>query len=167
MCPLNSHQPWPPCRGEALVIGGDLAYPSPTNETYETRFFRPYEAAMPAPAHAVPGALVLQKPDLPLDGCSGCRAPPSQGCALHSEHGQRHQAAGACRWVLHNACLRQLQHLPHALSAIQSLNPPGPSKVVDRETVALRSTQLWVQRDAVSLSSQCQGCTKMHLTVAL
>ena len=115
MCPLKSHQPWPPCRGEALVIGGDLAYPSPTNETYETRFFRPYEAAMPAPAHAVPGALVLQKPDLPLDGCSGCRAPPSQGCALHSEHGQRHQAAGACRWVLHNAC-RDSYSICHMLS---------------------------------------------------
>ena len=52
---------------------------------------------MPAPAHAVPGALVLQKPDLPLDSCLGCRAPPSKGCALHSEQGQRHLAAGTCR----------------------------------------------------------------------
>lgn len=36
-------------RGEALVLGGDLAYPNPSNETYETRLVRPFEAAMPPP----------------------------------------------------------------------------------------------------------------------
>ena len=93
--------PWLPCRGEALVIGGDLAYPSPTNETYETRFFRPYEAAMPAPAHAVPGALVLQKPDLPLDGCSSCRGPPPRAvpCTRSTASGTWLQAPAGEFWV--------------------------------------------------------------------
>lgn len=85
------------CRGDALVIGGDLAYPSPTNETYETRFFRPYEAAMPAPAHAVPGALVLHKPDLPLGSPRTCEAPPSSACAAHAGINPSHTSPGPCR----------------------------------------------------------------------
>ena len=42
-------------RGDVLVIGGDLAYPNPSNETYEQRFFRPFEAAFPPPPHVTPG----------------------------------------------------------------------------------------------------------------
>ncbi|KAK9835056.1 hypothetical protein WJX81_007542 [Elliptochloris bilobata] len=45
-------------RGEALVLGGDLAYPNPSNETYETRLVRPFEAAMPPPPGVHPGRLV-------------------------------------------------------------------------------------------------------------
>ena len=52
-------------RADVLVIGGDLAYPNPSNETYEQRFFRPFEAALPPPPHVRPGRLVVYKPDLP------------------------------------------------------------------------------------------------------
>ena len=52
-------------RADVLVIGGDLAYPHPSNETYEQRFFRPFEAALPPPPHVRPGRLVVYKPDLP------------------------------------------------------------------------------------------------------
>lgn len=74
-------------RADVLVIGGDLAYPNPSNETYETRFFRPYEAALPSPAHAKPGALVIQKPDLPSvrrRRKAACRCPASTHCAAHT-----------------------------------------------------------------------------------
>ncbi len=46
-------------RGEALVLGGDLAYPNPSNETYETRLVRPFEAAMPPPPVRSPCAAKL------------------------------------------------------------------------------------------------------------
>lgn len=36
-------------RGEFLVIGGDLAYPSPTEESFEKRLFRTFEDAMSPP----------------------------------------------------------------------------------------------------------------------
>ena len=34
-------------RADLLILGGDLAYPNPSNETYETRLFRhaPHESA--------------------------------------------------------------------------------------------------------------------------
>ena len=77
-----------------LIIGGDLAYPNPSNEAYEARFFRPYEAAMPAPQHALPGALVVQKPDLPAlrerKGGSTCQCPPSNLCAAHADSSTKH-----------------------------------------------------------------------------
>ena len=34
-------------RGAALILGGDLAYPYPTRETYERRLVGPFEAALP------------------------------------------------------------------------------------------------------------------------
>jgi hypothetical protein len=43
-------------RGEVLLIGGDLAYPNPSRETYETRLFVPFQEAMPPPPHYHPGA---------------------------------------------------------------------------------------------------------------
>ena len=36
-------------RGDVLILGGDLAYPNPSVETYELRFFAPFEAALPPP----------------------------------------------------------------------------------------------------------------------
>ena len=36
-------------RGDVLILGGDLAYPNPSMETYELRFFAPFEAALPPP----------------------------------------------------------------------------------------------------------------------
>ena len=32
-----------------LILGGDLAYPNLSMETYELRFFAPFEAALPPP----------------------------------------------------------------------------------------------------------------------
>lgn len=59
--------------------GGDLAYPNPSNETYEVRFFRPFEAALPPPAHVHPGLMVVHKPDLPL--AVHMRKPTACACA--------------------------------------------------------------------------------------
>ena len=36
-------------RGSVLLIGGDLAYPNPTEENFEERFVRVFEDAMQAP----------------------------------------------------------------------------------------------------------------------
>lgn len=77
-------------RGQALVLGGDLAYPNPSNETYEMRLVRPFEAAMPPPPGVHPGRLVVRKPDLaaPADARrpAACACPPP-GCALHCGDG--------------------------------------------------------------------------------
>lgn len=43
-------------RGEVLLIGGDLAYPNPSRETFEQRLFVPFQEAMPPPPHYHPGA---------------------------------------------------------------------------------------------------------------
>ncbi|RLN59801.1 hypothetical protein BBJ29_003927 [Phytophthora kernoviae] len=48
-------------RGDALVIGGDLAYPHPDSTTYETRLFRPFEYAMKPPPSYHPLAISTQK----------------------------------------------------------------------------------------------------------
>lgn len=52
-------------RADVMVIGGDLAYPNPTTETYEQRLFAPFCDALPPPPHYHPGRVVLHKPDLP------------------------------------------------------------------------------------------------------
>eukprot|EP00879_Flechtneria_rotunda_P018990 GHRR01019937.1.p1 GENE.GHRR01019937.1~~GHRR01019937.1.p1 ORF type:complete len:748 (+),score=303.12 GHRR01019937.1:256-2499(+) len=52
-------------RGDVLLIGGDLAYPNPSRETFEQRLFVPFQEAMPPPPHYHPGRLVVHKPDLP------------------------------------------------------------------------------------------------------
>lgn len=52
-------------RGDVMVIGGDLAYPNPSIETYEHRLFRPFEAALPPPPNVHHKRLVVNKPDLP------------------------------------------------------------------------------------------------------
>lgn len=67
-------------RGELLLIGGDLAYPNPSQENYEERLFRPFQDALPPPAHYHPGRLVVHKPDLPPGTC--------KSCISHSQTGQ-------------------------------------------------------------------------------
>jgi hypothetical protein len=42
-------------RGEVLLLGGDLAYPNPSRETFEQRLFVPFQEAMPPPPHYHPG----------------------------------------------------------------------------------------------------------------
>ncbi|CAD7700191.1 unnamed protein product, partial [Ostreobium quekettii] len=70
-------------RGSLLLIGGDLAYPGPSQETYEQRLFRPFQAALPGPPQDAPGRLVVHKPDLPqgehccIDSPHRCSASPS------------------------------------------------------------------------------------------
>lgn len=44
-------------RGDALVIGGDLAYPHPDPESYEKRLWRCFEYAMKAPKEYDPAAI--------------------------------------------------------------------------------------------------------------
>jgi len=67
-------------RGDALMIGGDLAYPNPTEFTYEKRLFLPFQDALPPPPHYHPTRLVVTKPDLPPnpsgeEGARGGRGP--------------------------------------------------------------------------------------------
>ena len=52
-------------RAKVLVLGGDLAYPNPNEETYETRFFRTFQCALPPPLNYDPQALSMHKPPLP------------------------------------------------------------------------------------------------------
>ncbi|KAM0899386.1 hypothetical protein ACQ4PT_021269 [Festuca glaucescens] len=53
-------------RGELLLIGGDLAYPNPSEFSYERRFFCPFEYALQPPAWYTPEHIALEKPELPL-----------------------------------------------------------------------------------------------------
>ena len=53
-------------RGKVLVLGGDLAYPDPTPETYEERFFRTFEDAMPPPTEYRKEHISIHKPALPV-----------------------------------------------------------------------------------------------------
>lgn len=78
-------------RADVLVIGGDLAYPHPSNETYEQRFFRPFEAALPPPPHVRPGRLVVYKPDLP--GAADLQ---------HTSSSQPHATAGSASGAVQN-----------------------------------------------------------------
>ncbi|KAG2491434.1 hypothetical protein HYH03_010220 [Edaphochlamys debaryana] len=52
-------------RATLLILGGDLAYPNPSRDTYRQRLFRPFEDAFPPPPHFHAGRLVVHKPDLP------------------------------------------------------------------------------------------------------
>ncbi|KAG9397865.1 hypothetical protein AC1031_016519 [Aphanomyces cochlioides] len=52
-------------RGNCLVLGGDLAYPHPDEESYESRFWRPFEYAMKPPIWYDPAAVSTKKPALP------------------------------------------------------------------------------------------------------
>lgn len=54
-------------RGDALVIGGDLAYPHPDPESYETRLWRCFEYAMKPPKQYDPAAISTGKAHLPAD----------------------------------------------------------------------------------------------------
>ncbi|KAE9352039.1 hypothetical protein PF008_g5634, partial [Phytophthora fragariae] len=58
-------------RGDALVIGGDLAYPHPDSKTYETRLFRCFEYAMKPPSSYHPSAISTRKKA--PEGCSSLR----------------------------------------------------------------------------------------------
>ncbi|GMH37404.1 hypothetical protein BSKO_05277 [Bryopsis sp. KO-2023] len=51
-------------RPDVLFVGGDLAYPGPSRETYQQRLFGPFQDAFPPPSHDKPGRLVVNKPDL-------------------------------------------------------------------------------------------------------
>lgn len=52
-------------RPRLLVIGGDMAYPGPTRESYESRLFYPFEQAMAPPMWYDSQALAIKKPNLP------------------------------------------------------------------------------------------------------
>ncbi|ETV93544.1 hypothetical protein, variant 8 [Aphanomyces invadans] len=52
-------------RGNCLVIGGDLAYPHPDADSYESRFWRPFEYAMKPPTWYDPAVISTKKPTLP------------------------------------------------------------------------------------------------------
>mmetsp|Transcript_33848 Transcript_33848/g.71172 ORF Transcript_33848/g.71172 Transcript_33848/m.71172 type:complete len:460 (-) Transcript_33848:5-1384(-) len=55
-------------RGKLLINGGDLAYPDPTPESYEKRFFRTFEDALPPPPSFRREHISIRKPALPVKG---------------------------------------------------------------------------------------------------
>jgi hypothetical protein len=55
-------------RGKLLINGGDLAYPDPTPHSYENRFFRTFEDAMPPPPSFRREHISIRKPALPVKG---------------------------------------------------------------------------------------------------
>jgi Calcineurin-like phosphoesterase. len=55
-------------RGEVLVIGGDLAYPAPSEASYEKRFFRTFEDAMAPPPSFRRNKIATNKLDICVDG---------------------------------------------------------------------------------------------------
>jgi hypothetical protein len=55
-------------RGKLLINGGDLAYPDPTPHSYENRFFRTFEDAMPPPLSFRREHISICKPVLPVKG---------------------------------------------------------------------------------------------------
>mmetsp|Transcript_9815 Transcript_9815/g.10864 ORF Transcript_9815/g.10864 Transcript_9815/m.10864 type:complete len:1205 (-) Transcript_9815:65-3679(-) len=59
-------------RGQFLVNGGDLAYPDPSVSSYEKRFFRTFEDAMPPPPSFRRSKIATKKPDLPTKGWKHC-----------------------------------------------------------------------------------------------
>lgn len=77
---------------------------SPSDETFETRLFRPYQDAFPPPGHVHPGHLVVNKPDLRPEhwaaaGDVECRC-AAVGTACCSKHaGGSRDASRPCRWA--------------------------------------------------------------------
>ena len=57
-------------RGKLLINGGDLAYPDPTQHSYEKRFFRTFEDALPPPPSFRREHISIRKPALPVQGWS-------------------------------------------------------------------------------------------------
>ncbi|KAK3442595.1 hypothetical protein EUGRSUZ_B02927 [Eucalyptus grandis] len=76
----DSELPLPPGnhhlqRGNLLLIGGDLAYPNPTPDNYEYRFFRPFMCALqPPPTWYKSEQIAVDKPEIPLEFSDGPRA---------------------------------------------------------------------------------------------
>ncbi|KAF5444984.1 hypothetical protein F2P56_034075 [Juglans regia] len=52
-------------RGDLLLIGGDIAYPNPSQFTYESRLFRPFEYALQSRSCAEKARMVVDKPKAP------------------------------------------------------------------------------------------------------
>ncbi|KAI5656186.1 hypothetical protein M9H77_24979 [Catharanthus roseus] len=52
-------------RANLLLIGGDLAYPNPSEFTYEKRLFRPFEYALQPPVWYKEDHIAVSKPELP------------------------------------------------------------------------------------------------------
>ncbi|KAK2992303.1 hypothetical protein RJ640_020296 [Escallonia rubra] len=52
-------------RGDLLLIGGDLAYPNPSEFNYERRLFRPFEYALQPPPWYKEEHIAVNKPELP------------------------------------------------------------------------------------------------------
>ena len=52
-------------RPRVLVIGGDMAYPTPNAETFDERLLLPFEYALPPPAWRSFASAAVRKPELP------------------------------------------------------------------------------------------------------
>ena len=71
-------------RSKVLFLGGDLAYPSPTIDSYEQRFFGPFQCALPPPVGYDPADISFSKP---LGGLEGLRRYDGPQCfAIPGNH---------------------------------------------------------------------------------
>ncbi len=88
--PLDSAGDGPLLRGELLLLGGDLAYPSASALEYRYRFTEMFEAALPAAA------------DGPSMGRSQVRGKPLTVAALPQNHDWMDQASTFGRYFIRN-----------------------------------------------------------------
>ncbi|KAJ0980805.1 hypothetical protein J5N97_009060 [Dioscorea zingiberensis] len=68
-------------RGDLLLIGGDLAYPNPSEFTYERRLFCPFEYALQPPSWYKVEHIAVDKPELPF-GISGLKQYDGPQCFI-------------------------------------------------------------------------------------
>eukprot|EP00889_Picochlorum_renovo_P008589 jgi/Picre1/35619/NNA_003080.t1 len=92
-------------RGDTLIHGGDLAYPNPTDETYEMRLFKPYQDAFQSPPHVYSGHLVVNKPDLPMQYYLSSM----EKCLACSQKKQEDSCDSPCKMCLKVQALRSYQ----------------------------------------------------------
>uniref|UniRef100_A0A061SNC4 Calcineurin-like metallo-phosphoesterase superfamily protein isoform 1 n=1 Tax=Tetraselmis sp. GSL018 TaxID=582737 RepID=A0A061SNC4_9CHLO len=86
-------------RGSLMVIGGDLAYPNPSDYTYENRLFRPFEDALPPPRHYHPGRVVDDlPPEHPAFGLCDCDHGFGEGLDEGGTPSTPSRAVGGASW---------------------------------------------------------------------
>jgi hypothetical protein len=108
-------------RGETLILGGDLAYPTPSLEEYDNRFFAPFEAAMKSHADFRPDSLSFDK----FRRMKGLEA-PQETAYLRTLHSVYHS-------TYESEFVRIMQQLrnKHGLSSKFDVKAPAAPPIVD------------------------------------
>ena len=85
-------------RGEVLLLGGDLAYPNPSRETFEQRLFVPFQEALPPPPHYHPG--------------KRCSSVGRAGSGLRQRWDAGRGVRGCVSYVMHMSCMKPACAVP-------------------------------------------------------